>query len=504
MTESEDFAKVQKQPIFSAFLCKKCPFCLFMKEVSHSIPKTSKFHYTKAEELFLPYLNKEEMSRQEKLTALLKHLATTPNGDMYMQFVLELAKESVTAENLQNLINDGKLVSASNAETSISRPTKVEPAEGDMLGKLSNGKARRVFTIQKKEIKNMPEPIRKLFIANNFVVFYRITSHGYYEARLRRGEMYIEASGRDFETMRKRFIQRLQEYSDKINQANQSLQNGATQVYMPVLFTKYAEEWLSIKKQTTKPSTYKEYERSYNADLKPTFQKKCLHEITRSDLQKYLFGIVDEGKHRKAEKLALMLNCIFDMATDDYGIPSPIKKVVLPNYQTKKGTAFTKEEEKQLVEYCIQNKDVAATDALLVLLYFGLRKSELQSIEIIDGKWLQCETSKELLGQNVVLRRIPFTPQVKKILTHIDFEKAKNVNLNTVNTRLKRLFPNHHPHELRYTFITRCKESGVNPEVVMIWSGHSEDKDVLSSRVNRGYTDFSEDFQLREAEKVNC
>jgi hypothetical protein len=154
--------------------------------------------------------------------------------------------------------------------------------------------------------------------------------------------MYIEASGRDFETMRKRFIQRLQEYSDKINQANQPLQNGATQVYMPVLFTKYAEEWLSIKKQTTKPSTYKEYERSYNADLKPTFQKKCLHEITRSDLQKYLFGIVDEGKHRKAEKLALMLNCIFDMATDDYGIPSPMKKVVLPNYQTKKGTAFTK------------------------------------------------------------------------------------------------------------------------------------------------------------------
>jgi hypothetical protein len=60
--------------------------------------------------------------------------------------------------------------------------------------------------------------------------------------------------------------------------------------------------------------------------LKPTVQKKCLYEITRSDLQKYLFGIVDEGKHRKAEKLALMLNCIFDMATDDYGIPSPMKK----------------------------------------------------------------------------------------------------------------------------------------------------------------------------------
>ena len=92
---------------------------------------------------------------------------------------------------------------------------------------------------------------------------------------------------------------------------------------------------------------------------------------------------------------------------------------------------------------------------------------------------------------------------VKRILPFIDFEKACDANLNTVSTRLKRLFPNHHPHELRYTFITRCKECGVNPEVVMLWAGHSEDKDVLSSRVNRGYTDFSEGFILQEAEKVN-
>ena len=75
------------------------------------------------------------------------------------------------------------------------------------------------------------------------------------------------------------------------------------------------------------------------------------------------------------------------------------------------------------------------TDALLVLLYFGLRKSELKSIEIVDNQWLQCETSKERLGQNVVLRKIPFTPMVKKVLPYIDFERAKNTNLNTISTR---------------------------------------------------------------------
>lgn len=363
-------------------------------------------------------------------------------------------------------------------------------------GKLSE-KGKNGFKLTKQEIKTMPESIRKIFIANNYIVNYRITSNGYFEARIRRKGMYIEASGRDFETMRKRFMDRFAAFYE-----HPPVQPAETPAVVPtakaVLFGDYGREWLKIKEQTTKPSTFKEYERSFRVDLEPTFGSKPLADITRTDLQNYLFGIVGENKHRKAEKLALMLNCIFDMAAEDYDIPSPMKKVVLPAYQTKKGEALTKDEEARLVNYCKSHKDVEGTDALLVLLYFGLRKSELKSIEIIDGKWLQCETSKERLGQNVVLRKIPFTPMVKKVLPYIDFEKAKNTNLNTISTRMKRLLPNHHPHELRHTFISRCKEAGVASEVVSIWAGHSLSGTITSTV----YTHYSEEFQLKEAEKV--
>jgi len=128
----------------------------------------------------------------------------------------------------------------------------------------------------------------------------------------------------------------------------------------------------------------------------------------------------------------------------------------------------------------------------------GLRKSELKSIEVIDNRWLQCETSKERLGQNVVLRKIPFTPMVKRILPQIDFDKAREANLNTISTRLKRLLPNHHPHELRHTFISRCRECGVESEVVSIWAGHSLSGTITSTV----YTHYSDEFQLKEAEKV--
>ena len=362
-----------------------------------------------------------------------------------------------------------------------------------------NGKSGFKFTRQ--EIKAMPEHIRKIFIANNYIVNYRITSNGYFEARIRRKGMYIEASGRDFETMRTRFMQRLAAFYDRPAvqpQVEEITPEIPTSTADTVLFGDYGHDWLKIKEQTTKPSTYKEYERSFRVDLEPAFGNRVLAEITRNELQNYLFAIVGENKHRKAEKLALMLNCIFDMAAEDFSIPSPMKKVVLPNYQTKKGQALTSDEEERLIKYCKSHREVEGTDALLVLLLFGLRKSELASLEIIDGKWLQCKTSKERLGQNVVLRKIPFTPQAKKYLPFIDFEKAKKANLNTISTRMKRLLPERHPHELRHTFISRCKECGVQSEVVSIWAGHSLSGTITSTV----YTHYSDEFQLKEAEKV--
>lgn len=74
----------------------------------------------------------------------------------------------------------------------------------------------------------------------------------------------------------------------------------------------------------------------------------------------------------------------------------------------------------------------------------------------------------------------PLPKKKKEVEREIKTLRVANAayNVYTIETTFKRLFPNHHPHELRYMFITRAKESGVSCEAVMLWAGHSFDKKV--------------------------
>ena len=45
---------------------------------------------------------------------------------------------------------------------------------------------------------------------------------------------------------------------------------------------------------------------------------------------------------------------------------------------------------------------------------------------------------------------------LKRVMPLIDLEQAKAVSRFTIRDALKRIFPDRHVHELRYTFITRA------------------------------------------------
>ena len=227
-----------------------------------------------------------------------------------------------------------------------------------------------------------------------------------------------------------------------------------------------------------------------------------VNEIKRHDIQVFLFGFVDAGKPRTAQKLKIMLKEIFDMLNEDYDLKTPMKKIVLAHHEAKKGRAFSKEEEKRIIDFCKENPHFYGNSALLLLMYTGMRVGEMPS-HWIEGEFICCVSEKIRKGYNEVVRRIPMSPMLKKVLPLIDFEATKVMSRFTVRDALKRIFPDRHVHEFRYTFITRAKECGVNPEVVMLWAGHEFDHNVKTSRVDRGYTTYSDEYFLKEINKID-
>ncbi len=370
--------------------------------------------------------------------------------------------------------------------------------ESDVL-KLNREKTTKRLTFTKKELTIMPQRIKNLFACKDYIVYYRTRANGCHEARLRCDGYNISVSSKNLTVLKEKFLQEFMRQSGELEPQEEQIPTKSAET---VLFSDYLTEWLNIKERTVKASTFAHYTQTANLYIYPKFKGRTLASITRSELQEYLFSFVDAEKHRTAEKVQLILRCVFDVACDDFDFPSPMKKIVLPYREAKKGSALTLSEERKLVDFCLENLDRPATHALLVLLYFGLRRSELATLTV-QNETLTCVTSKLRKGRNEVPRSIPFTPVFKRVSENVNFEYAKNVNLSTLNTTLKRLLPNHHVHELRYTFITRCKECGVNPEIVMLWDGHEEDKDVRSSKVDRGYTDYSPEYQLKQAKLVN-
>lgn len=431
---------------------------------------------------------------QEQLNTLFKLIKATPdNGSNELATtVLQMAADSITLETLKTMAGNGLQLTQG----------KEEPAKLPSKGKKENDREQTfgVLNFSTKELSTMPKAFQKSFIVDNRIVKFRYYE-GLFQARYRRDGFNIEVASKDFDTMKQKFMLRLSmqaENPEAVVTGKRTSQKGK----IPT-FAEFGETWLLNKRNTTKERTYLEYERLFEKNLKPRFGKYKLTEINRQMLQDFLFEYTAAEKHRTAQKLKQVLGWIFDLAAEDYGIKSPVSKIILPYYESKKGSAFTKKEEREIVDYCIANPDGATTSAILVLLYFGLRQGELQSLKLINENFLDCITGKGRFGREDVHRQIPFTPVARKVLMHIDFEKAKNTNPDTIRTLFSRNFPNHRPHDLRYTFITRCKECGVNPELVMLWDGHKDDKDVKTSKVDRGYTDYSEEYILSEAEKVN-
>lgn len=231
---------------------------------------------------------------QKELNTLLNFLQkqNSPDTDELISIVLKMASDSAALKAVKN-----------------------KPAD--------EGKGEKKYLkFTKQEIEIMPAYLKQILLMyNGNAVTYRY-HNGSYETRYRRDGYRVEVYAPDLKTLRMKFL-------DKIANAKPETKEDTS---VP-LMKDFISEWLKVKTVTVKDSTLKSYTALIDSHINPNFGDKRISAITRSDVQSYLTDLVKQEKNRTAQKLKQLLSAILDVATEDYGIKSPMVKVELPHYE---------------------------------------------------------------------------------------------------------------------------------------------------------------------------
>lgn len=333
----------------------------------------------------------------------------------------------------------------------------------------------------------MPKSFRHTFIAEGKVIFYRKRKRGKcyaaysYEARYRRHGYNISVSAPDLEHLKTRFIETLH-----------AKELGEQLPKVPTTFHEFATYYFeNFRKRKVKPATYDKDLKRYNGHIKPAFGSTPLRRILPTQCQTLIDCYLEKGQGKTADEVYSLLNVIFKMAIA-HGIITlnPLAVVVKERHQREHGKALTVSEEKLLLA-----KTAGTRYQLLfaVALYTGLRPNEYDTARI-EGNFIVAVNSKRK-GGKVEFKRIPITPMLRPYLEGVvKFNFPGNAYMRE---HLKDVLPEHKLYDLRTTFYTRCQEFGVADVARMEFVGHS------LGALGDTYTDLSDDFLLKEGEKLN-
>ena len=349
--------------------------------------------------------------------------------------------------------------------------------------KYANG----ILKFSDKEISKMPKEFKKEFRSGNLVAHVRKKANGVFEIRCQINKTKIAVSSKLLDTAKDKFITALKE----LMQAP-----AVPKVNKNVKLCDYMLEWLeTVKKPSVKPVTYKDYLLSLNSNICPAFENRELASIKGFELQTFINGFTDSGRNRTAKKLYQLLTSVFDYAvTDDIITKSPMQRVVLARYEQERGVPLTRKEEGAFIAAFTSSASIYM-QAIGFLLYTGVRRSELASVTVSDG-WVTVHTSKQRKGLKAKLRAVPINPMLARILPQIDVEAIKAISPNSLTKQFKKVFPKHHLHDLRHTFITRAQECGIPRELVSLWAGHAAD----TSTTSLVYTHLEQNREHQEIE----
>lgn len=407
------------------------------------------------------------MTNQE-LDNILKTLKSLPDGnDELARAVLKAAADSITLDRVKELTATVGNIEQSKTTESMNYS--------------------EILIFPEQEILKMPKKFRKDFRCQGITAHVHRRKSGKknwnYEIRCQINKLKVNVSSNNLEEAKQKFIKRLYEvetYGDTKAPSIPSTFDGFSEYYFENFY-----------KRKVKAETLRVGLNQYKNHLKPHFSSIPLKRITPKICQDLLDRLDSEGKGKTADDVHSLLNMIFKAAVKHSIILSnPMDMVFHTKHEQQHGSALTKDEEKLLLE-----KTTGTPQQLMfaIALYTGMRPNEYETAKL-EGNFITAINSKRKNGK-VEYKKIPVTPMLKPYL--IGVNEIKFSSLRIMRDRFNKIFPKHKLYDLRTTFYTRCQECGVADVARDEFVGHS------LGALGNAYTDLSDEFLLREGNKLN-
>ena len=357
--------------------------------------------------------------------------------------------------------------------------------EAELLSRFDSIKNDVVLKSTLKEISEVkPKTFKHTMHIENCDVHVRTRKDGKtglrYELRYRRDGLNVNASDKDRAKAVAKFTEKLKAALRAVNVPK-----------VPDTFHEFATYYFeTFRKRKVAEKTLQADLRRYKNNILPRFGSTPLRSITPGECQALIDDILNAGHEKTAQDIFSLLNVIFKSAIA-HGIieRNPLAIVIPVTHEREHGKALTKDEERKLLDV------TAGTPYQLmyaVALYTGLRPNEYSTARI-DGAFIIAVNSKRK-SKKIEYKKIPVTPMLRPYLENVT--ELKFSSPDYLRRKFLSILPGHKLYDLRTTFYTRCQECGVADVARMEFVGHSLGK------LGDTYTDLSDEFLLREAEKL--
>lgn len=229
----------------------------------------------------------------------------------------------------------------------------------------------------------------------------------------------------------------------------------------------------------------------YKNHVKPFFESIPLKKITPAQCQELLDKLAAKGYGKTVSEIHSQLNLIFKMAIAHNVLAhNPMSIVMIKRHENKHGKALTKDEEQKLLT---SFKGTKYQTLFAVALYTGMRPNEYKTAKIENGFIVAVNSKRK--GDKVEYKKIPITPMLRKYVD--EKTELKYPLVEYMRDKFNSVLPEHKLYDLRTTFYTRCTECGVSEVALKKFVGHTLGK------LGDAYTDLSDDYLLREGNKLN-